>query len=642
MNPITVHDLPRAEIRPCPFNPRKHFDDEKLNELALNIRRFGVIQPLTVRIREGTEECPLARFEIICGEQRWRACGERPHPTHPESLPAMESMPCIVRELSDVDALAIMLSENLQRRDLTELEEADAFAAALAQTGPDGTPAYATAAIFAETLGVSPDYVTQRLLLRKMPAAGRKALESGRITFATARVIARVPEKIMEPLIDVVLHPAKHEVWTGSEYAREPLTADQVREQIAVRFLRRLSRAAWPLDDGGIMPEVWKDGVRLEGGKCSDCPWNTANQEQPGESKSTGGRRAGSIEKSCLNPACFSRKLEIFAASELVKAREAGCETLGETEAAAILGPDGELTVGCGYVELSAVPAISERNGHIPDAEMPTWERLVMDGAARPPVIALADSTGRVRRVVERRLAILAAQTNGTAHFLALTKGGGRSMMDEDVKSEKEAAKTEARARSAAALANMAALVDAVESADPPEEFWKWLAGIAAWHGGADAGNFVVKRRELPGTGHYSEAVEKHLRALGPDQLRGLAVELLAARLVKFEGINEPHFRQICKLYGVKPAAVERPARPPKAGDEKPPDPPAPPPPDPAPDIYEQRVAALRAVVKPGAQLSVAKIQTILKLGYRVAKTLSDAMTAAGDLEHGHLADPAK
>ncbi|MEO0416700.1 MAG: ParB/RepB/Spo0J family partition protein, partial [Verrucomicrobiota bacterium] len=99
------------EVVPSPYQPRKRFNEENLEELCESIREHGLIQPLIVR--------PVGKkFELIAGERRWRACTKL----------ELEEVPIITREASDRDVLEMALIENLQREDLDPLEEAEAFA----------------------------------------------------------------------------------------------------------------------------------------------------------------------------------------------------------------------------------------------------------------------------------------------------------------------------------------------------------------------------------------------------------------------------------------------------------------------------------------------------------------------------------
>jgi ParB/RepB/Spo0J family partition protein len=544
--------VPRAKIRPSPLNPRKHFDETKLRELGLNLRNNGVINPLTVRVRPGTKEYPEAEYELICGEQRWQSSAARAHPETGEEMPALAELPILIREMDDAEALEIMLSENMQRRDLTPMEECVGFERALAQCRENGERVYANQAALAEKIGVSRSYVTQRLSLAKLPKKGREALARGELSFYAARVVCGLPAAIVESVLDVVLHPARHNIWIGAVgYVKEVLTAEQAAEVIAERFLRRLTEAPFALDDASLLPVREEGGERSEGGACADCPWNSANREDEGE----GRRRAP--EKSCLNVACFRKKTEIHGANQLVLAKERGEEILSNKASAQILSADGELRHNAAYVRLDKKPDRAVRNEKVSEGKVPTWEKIVT-GVATPPVVVAQSASGCVVRLVERKHALAAAQKNGTAHFLSLNAGGGRSAQQRDLNSAEAKARAEAQIKTAVSLAAVGAVVEKIAASEVPEEFWAWLADIAAWHGGSDSGNFVVKRRGLAGA-HYSEAVAACAKKLKkPAEQRALAAELLVARLVKYSGIADKHFKWLGKIFGVDARAIEK------------------------------------------------------------------------------------
>jgi ParB family chromosome partitioning protein len=107
----SIRQLPRAQIVPSPLQPRKVFRPEELHELIDSIRERGVIQPLIVRPVNG-------KYELIAGERRWRAAGEA----------GVENLPVIVRPAADREVLELALIENLQRADLSPIEEAEAYA----------------------------------------------------------------------------------------------------------------------------------------------------------------------------------------------------------------------------------------------------------------------------------------------------------------------------------------------------------------------------------------------------------------------------------------------------------------------------------------------------------------------------------
>jgi len=107
----TIRQVSRSSIVPSPLQPRKTFRPEELAELVDSIKERGIIQPLIVRLVNG-------KYELIAGERRWRAAGEA----------ELETLPVIVREASNRDVLELSLIENLQRADLSPIEEAEAYA----------------------------------------------------------------------------------------------------------------------------------------------------------------------------------------------------------------------------------------------------------------------------------------------------------------------------------------------------------------------------------------------------------------------------------------------------------------------------------------------------------------------------------
>src|SRR5437773_10092638 len=131
------------DVHPNPDQPRKHFDDEKLGELAASIKAHGLLQPIVVR--------PVAAgFELVAGERRFRAA----------QLAGLDRLPALVREVED--PLETALIENLQREDLSPLEEAEGLATLIERHG------YSHQAL-AELLGKSRPYVSNTLALTRLP-----------------------------------------------------------------------------------------------------------------------------------------------------------------------------------------------------------------------------------------------------------------------------------------------------------------------------------------------------------------------------------------------------------------------------------------------------------------------------------------
>jgi ParB family chromosome partitioning protein len=158
-------DLPIEAIVPNPHQPRRHFDDEALAELAASIRSSGVLQPVVVRPRG-------EQWELLVGERRWRAA----------RLAGLATVPAIVRQAGDAEALALAIVENALRENLNPIEEADAFRRLL------GDFAW-TQEELAGRLGKDRSSIANALRLLKLPAPIQDDLRSGRLTMGHARAL---------------------------------------------------------------------------------------------------------------------------------------------------------------------------------------------------------------------------------------------------------------------------------------------------------------------------------------------------------------------------------------------------------------------------------------------------------------------
>jgi ParB family transcriptional regulator, chromosome partitioning protein len=161
---------PVGKIVPGPFQPRTFFDPDKLAELTAAIKTQGVIEPLIVRPAPGPAAIDGPRYELIAGERRLRAA----------RLAGLDTVPVIVRELDDRAALETALVENLVREDLSDLEEARAFARFAREFN-------LTHDAIAERVSKSRPYVTNQIRLLDLPAQVLEMVESGQLTASHAR-----------------------------------------------------------------------------------------------------------------------------------------------------------------------------------------------------------------------------------------------------------------------------------------------------------------------------------------------------------------------------------------------------------------------------------------------------------------------
>ena len=180
----TVRDIPISDIDPNLSQPRKDFDRESLEQLADSIRQAGVLQPILV-VENGT------RYRIIAGERRYRAA----------RLAGQETIPCIVRNLSEEQQMEAALIENLQREDLNPIEEANAIRSLMQQCGYTQDEA-------AKRLGKSRPAVANLLRLLTLPEGVINMVVAGELSAGHARVLVGVtPEsRQLELAHQCVLH----------------------------------------------------------------------------------------------------------------------------------------------------------------------------------------------------------------------------------------------------------------------------------------------------------------------------------------------------------------------------------------------------------------------------------------------------
>jgi len=155
-------------LRPGRYQPRHQFDTESLQALAQSIREKGVLQPLLVRRLSGHPET----YEIVAGERRWRAA----------QLAQLHEVPVVLREIDDREALEIALVENLQRQDLSALEEAQAYQRLLDEFAH-------TQEAVAQAVGKSRSHVANTIRLLDLPGGVKQMLDEGQITAGHARAL---------------------------------------------------------------------------------------------------------------------------------------------------------------------------------------------------------------------------------------------------------------------------------------------------------------------------------------------------------------------------------------------------------------------------------------------------------------------
>ncbi|MDA0305931.1 MAG: ParB/RepB/Spo0J family partition protein [Proteobacteria bacterium] len=160
--------VPVEFLHPGRYQPRHSIDEERIEELAQSVRENGIIQPLLVRPHPDEPGV----FEIIAGERRWRAA----------QMAKLHEVPVIIRELNDQEALEIGLVENLQRQDLSPLEEADGYQRLMQEFSH-------TQDVLSKTVGKSRSHVANMMRLLGLPDAVKKMLDTGALSMGHARAL---------------------------------------------------------------------------------------------------------------------------------------------------------------------------------------------------------------------------------------------------------------------------------------------------------------------------------------------------------------------------------------------------------------------------------------------------------------------
>ena len=174
--PRTQRKVPIEFLKANPHNPRRSFADAELGELAESIKQRGVIQPIVVRPVKGAQD----RFEIIAGERRWRA----------SQIAGLHEVPIVPIDVSDSDALEIMIIENIQREDLNAMEEAQGYHA-LADEFKHSQEE------ISKIVGKSRSHVANMMRLTRLPAEVQAYIAKGELSAGHARALIGVPDPLV-------------------------------------------------------------------------------------------------------------------------------------------------------------------------------------------------------------------------------------------------------------------------------------------------------------------------------------------------------------------------------------------------------------------------------------------------------------
>jgi ParB family chromosome partitioning protein len=232
-----THSVSLRKIRPNPYQPRIHIEQEKIDELAQSIKTYGLLQPIIVRkFGDG--------FQLVAGQRRMMAC---------EKL-SWSEIPALIRDLSDSAMATVALIENLQRENLSFLEEAQGYERLLQEF-------HLTQEVLAQRLGKSQSTIANKLRLLKLPAPVKEKLSSQEITERHARALLKLPDegaqmRVVQEILNLGYTVQQTEKRVAEYLAQKESGQAKERKKVIIRdiriFLNTVRQAISILESGGL------------------------------------------------------------------------------------------------------------------------------------------------------------------------------------------------------------------------------------------------------------------------------------------------------------------------------------------------------------------------------------------------------
>jgi len=320
---IELRNIPLDAITESTFNPRKNFDPAKLAELTESIKTSGVLQPILVRPLTGDRVGDTERsvqFEIIAGARRYRA----------SEAAGLATIPAIVRAMTNDAAMEAAILENLQRDDLTELEEAEGYEALMSH-------AAITADQVGAKIGKSRSYVYGRLKLLDLSHECKQAMRAGQLDASRALLIARIP--------DSTLQAKALEAAIAPDYRGDTLSVRGFQSWLQANVMLRLDKATFKITDSRLIASA---------GSCKDCPKRTgANPDLFADVSSA---------DICTDTACYHAKEDAHRAALIARAEKKGMRFIDGKEAGELIAHQYTSHID-GYLPLSQVRKDITRDG---------------------------------------------------------------------------------------------------------------------------------------------------------------------------------------------------------------------------------------------------------------------------------------
>lgn len=299
---VAIHSIARSLT-----NPRKRFDQAKLQELADSIKASGVHQPILLRplpahrLQETFQEAraqklPAPEYELVAGERRWRA----------SQLAGESQIPAMIRPMTDGEALEAQVIENLQREDVTALEEAEGYQVLMESQNISVDEV-------AKKIGKSRSYVFSRLKILDLCEHGRELLREGKLDFSCALPIARIPSEQLQ---------LKALGWAvQTTYVGDRMSARSVLRHVQDNYMLELKHAPFDTADAALCPAA---------GDCKGCSKRTGANPDMFDLAEVGA-------DVCTDPPCYHSKEEAHTIQVRERAVASGTEIISGREAKALI-----------------------------------------------------------------------------------------------------------------------------------------------------------------------------------------------------------------------------------------------------------------------------------------------------------------
>jgi len=487
------------DIKPSQHNARKTFDEAKIKELSASIKEKGVIEPIIIRPSNG-------KYEVVCGERRFRA----------SQLAGITTIPAVIKELDDKQAIEYQIIENLHREDVHPLEEAEGYELLMKKHG------YKTVEDIAVKVGKSKGYVYGRLKLCELIPDNRKLFYEGKLNPSVALLIARIPAHLQK-------EAGKKASSGGAD--DEPMSYRRAAEFITKEFMLVLKAAPFDTDDAMLIEST---------GSCTMCPKRTGNQKELFPDISSA--------DVCTDPVCFKSKKDAGVKRALVKAKESGKTILSEKEAKKVFFSEDSMHLGEGYINLDAV-CIEDKQGR-------KYKQLVKSVKDAKIVVAANPFSGELAAMLHR------TEAARIRKFLSIfpvkvekdKPKAGKEQKKED--RAKEAKQQQIMEKSTAKIVE--SIINEVRK-DSKLSFLRLMAEamLNSYATPFVAFMFMKRRDPIVKREDALNQLKEHLDAISDSELPGFCLELIIHEGTEF-GETNILTNKLCKLYNIDIAGIRK------------------------------------------------------------------------------------